>query len=81
MAAKTKQDYAKDYTKPQLREELKEKIKQSDKGGKSGQWSARKSQLLVKEYEAHGGGHKHSGKRTDSQKSLQQWTEEDLANC
>lgn len=77
MAAKTKQDYVKDYTKPQLREELKEKIKQNDKGGKSGQWSARKSQLLVKEYESHGGGYKHSGKRTDSQKSLQQWTEED----
>ncbi|MHB9148291.1 MAG: hypothetical protein ACYC2U_07990 [Candidatus Amoebophilus sp.] len=77
MATKTQKDYQKDYTKPHLREELKEQIKQGDKGGKPGQWSARKSQLLVKEYEAHGGGYKHSNELTSSQKNLQQWTEED----
>jgi hypothetical protein len=77
MATKTQKDYQKDYTKPQLREDLKEQIKQSDKGGKPGQWSARKSQLLVKEYEAHGGGYKHPDNLTNSQKNLQQWTEED----
>lgn len=63
------------YTKPELREKLKEKIKAGDKGGKPGQWSARKSQLLVHDYEAEGGGYK-SGKRTDSQKSLKKWGEE-----
>lgn len=30
------------YTDPQLREEVKEEIKEGDKGGKPGQWSARK---------------------------------------
>ena len=74
---KTSRDYQKDYTKPELREKLKEDIKESNKGGKRGQWSARKSQLLVKEYEKHGGGYKHSRQKTPSQKSLDQWTEED----
>lgn len=62
------------YTKPQLRERLKEQIKQSDKGGRPGQWSARKSQLLVQQYEAKGGGYK--GGRTEKQKDLQRWTKE-----
>lgn len=30
------------YTDPKLRDEVKEEIHQSDKGGKPGQWSARK---------------------------------------
>ncbi len=77
MATKTAKDYEKDYTRPQLRERLKEEIKQSDKGGKPGQWSARKSQLLVKEYEAQGGRYRNPGQLTSTQKSLQQWTEED----
>ncbi len=34
---------------------------QSDKGGKPGEWSARKSQLLVQEYEKQGGGNKQKG--------------------
>ncbi len=45
------------YTKPELREKIKQELMQSDKGGKKGQWSARKSQLLVKEYEKQGGGY------------------------
>lgn len=77
MTGKTKQDYAKDYTQPKLREELKEKIKEEGKGGRPGQWSARKSQLLVKEYEAQGGDYKHKGHKTKAQKELSQWTEED----
>lgn len=77
MATKTAKDYEKDYTRPQLRERLKEEIKQSDKSGKPGQWSARKPQLLVKEYEAHGGRYKNPGQLTSTQKSLQQWTTED----
>ena len=63
------------YTHPELREELKEEIKASDKGGRPGQWSARKSQLLTKEYEKQGGGYK--GEKTEAQKSLEKWTEEE----
>ena len=64
------------YTDPELREKLKEKIKEGDKGGKPGQWSARKSQLLAHEYEKEGGGYK-DDKKTDKQKDLEKWTDED----
>ncbi len=64
------------YTKPDLRERLKEEIKAGEKGGKAGQWSARKSQLLTHEYEKAGGGYKEDTK-TDAQKSLSEWTDED----
>ncbi|MGB3635304.1 MAG: DUF5872 domain-containing protein [Rubrobacteraceae bacterium] len=70
-----KKDYEEKYTHPEMREEIKEEIKQSDKGGDPGQWSARKSQLLTQEYEKRGGGYK--GEQDESQKSLQQWTEEE----
>ena len=73
--AKTKKDYEEKYTEPELRERLKEEIKQSDKGGKPGQWSARKSQLLAREYEKQGGGYK--GEKDESQKHLEKWTEEE----
>jgi hypothetical protein len=63
------------YTDSDLREKIKEEIKASDKGGKPGQWSARKSQLLTKEYEKRGGGYK--GDKDESQKNLEKWTEED----
>jgi hypothetical protein len=46
------------YTKPAMRKRLFEKIKAGTKGGKAGQWSARKAQLLAKEYKAKGGGYK-----------------------
>ena len=64
------------YTDPKLREEIKEKIKAGDRGGKPGQWSARKAQLLVQEYEKAGGGYTDE-ERDPSQKSLQDWTDED----
>jgi len=63
------------YTKPKLRERLKNKIMAGSKGGKPGQWSARKAQLLAKEYEAAGGGYKNG--KTKSQKSLSKWTKEE----
>lgn len=72
--SKTKKDYEEKYTDPELREGLKEEIKGSDRGGKPGQWSARKSQLLAHEYEKRGGGYK--GEKDDSQKHLEQWTGE-----
>lgn len=70
------QDYEAKYTKPDLRRKLKEEIMQSDKGGKPGQWSARKSQLLVKEYERQGGDYKQD-KKDKAAKSLERWTEND----
>ncbi|HEY0111299.1 MAG TPA: hypothetical protein VGB67_16790, partial [Fibrella sp.] len=64
------------YTDPALRERLKEEIKAGEKGGKEGQWSARKAQLLTHEYEKEGGGYKED-KKTESQKQLTEWTDQD----
>ena len=63
------------YTKPQMRERLKDKIMSSSKGGDSGEWSARKAQLLAAEYKKAGGGY--SGAKKDSQKSLSKWTKQE----
>ena len=46
------------YTKPSLRKRLFNEIKAGSKGGKPGQWSARKAQMLAKRYKAAGGGYK-----------------------
>jgi len=46
------------YTKPSMRKRLFNKIMAGTKGGKSGQWSARKAQMLAKQYKAAGGGYK-----------------------
>lgn len=46
------------YTKPTMRKNLFNKIKAGSKGGKPGQWSARKAQMLAKQYKAAGGGYK-----------------------
>lgn len=61
------------YTKPSLRERFKTEIQASDKGGRKGEWSARKSQLLTQAYEKHGGGYR--GGKSASQKNLESWTE------
>jgi hypothetical protein len=58
MPIKSKVNEAGVYTKPTLRKQLFQKIKAGDKGGSSGQWSARKAQILAKEYKAAGGGYK-----------------------
>jgi hypothetical protein len=58
MATKSKVNEAGNYTKPAMRKALFEKIKAGTKGGDAGQWSARKAQLLAKEYKAAGGGYK-----------------------
>jgi hypothetical protein len=50
-------------------------VKAGSKGGKSGQWSARKAQLATQQYKKAGGGYK--GKKTKAQKSLSKWTRED----
>jgi len=67
-------DYEDKYTKPDLRREIKDELMASDKGGREGQWSARKAQLLVQEYERRGGGYK--GDKDSDAKSLEQWTEQ-----
>ena len=54
------------YTKPTMRKRLFEKIKAGSRGGKPGQWSARKAQLLAKEYKSKGGGYKSKKKRPKS---------------
>ena len=46
------------YTKPSMRKRLFNRIKAGGKGGKPGQWSARKAQMLAKQYKAKGGGYK-----------------------
>jgi|TARA_R100001443_G_scaffold97163_1_gene104066 hypothetical protein len=46
------------YTKPTLRKRLFQQIKAGSKGGKAGQWSARKAQMLAKLYKAKGGGYR-----------------------
>jgi hypothetical protein len=46
------------YTKPGMRKSLFEKIKAGGKGGKPGQWSARKAQMLAKQYKEKGGGYR-----------------------
>jgi hypothetical protein len=58
MVQKSKVNEAGVYTKPTLRKQLFQKIKAGDKGGSSGQWSARKAQLLAREYKSAGGGYK-----------------------
>jgi hypothetical protein len=46
------------YTKPTMRKNLFNRIKSGTSGGRSGQWSARKAQMLAKQYKAKGGGYK-----------------------
>jgi len=57
--AKSKVNAAGNYTKPEMRKALFNKIKSSaTQGTKAGQWSARKAQLLAKQYKEKGGGYK-----------------------
>lgn len=49
-------------------------VKASDKGGKPGQWSARKAQLATQKYKSAGGGYK--GPKSSSN-SLAKWTKEE----
>jgi hypothetical protein len=62
------------YTKPSLREKIKNRILAGSRGGKPGQWSARKAQLVAMEYRKSGGGYR--GGKKKSQRSLDKWTKE-----
>ena len=63
MAAKKKKrgksrvNEAGNYTKPEMRKRQFNRIKAGTKGGKAGQWSARKAQMLAKAYKDAGGGY------------------------
>jgi hypothetical protein len=66
------------YTDPELRERLKAEITAGDRGGRPGQWSARKAQLLASEYKKAGGGYT-SDKAHESEdaRHLDQWSDEE----
>ena len=54
--SKSRVNEAGNYTKPTMRKRLFNQIKAGTKGGRAGQWSARKAQLLARMYKATGGG-------------------------
>ncbi len=56
--SKSKVNQAGNYTKPTMRKRMFQSIKSGTKGGKAGQWSARKAQLLARRYKASGGGYR-----------------------
>ena len=55
--AKSRVNEAGNYTKPGMRKQIFNRIKAGSKGGKPGQWSARKAQMMAKEYKSKGGGY------------------------
>jgi hypothetical protein len=61
-------------TNPKLWDRVKAKVTRGSKGGKPGQWSARKAQMAVQEYKAEGG--KYSGAKAKDN-HLVQWERED----
>ena len=58
MSEKSRVNEAGNYTNPGMRKRLFNSIKSGSSGGKPGQWSARKAQMLAKQYKAKGGGYK-----------------------
>ena len=56
--SKSKVNQAGNYTKPTMRKNLFNRITAGGKGGKPGQWSGRKAQMLAKQYKDRGGGYK-----------------------
>ena len=75
MATKHPKGWDEKYTDPDLRARLKDEVQADDKGGKPGQWSARKAQLLKAAYEREGGGY--LGEKDETQQHLSQWSQED----
>ena len=61
-------------TDPKLWDAVKKEVTEGDKGGKPGQWSARKAQMAVQEYKHEGGGYE--GEKTEDN-HLVQWERED----
>lgn len=63
------------YTKPALRNSIKRRIMAGGSGGRPGQWSARKAQMVAQAYRKAGGGYR-TGKPSRTQRSIQKWTKE-----
>lgn len=64
------------YTNPALRERIKDRVMAGSQGGRPGQWSARKAQLVAQRYRSAGGGYKKGRGKTKKQRSLSKWTKE-----
>ena len=60
-------------TKPALWKRIVSSVKSGSKGGRSGQWSARKAQIATARYKKAGGGYK--GKKSSSN-SLSKWSKQ-----
>tara|TARA_Y100001937_G_C7098180_1_gene321162 strand:- start:898 stop:1074 length:177 start_codon:yes stop_codon:yes gene_type:complete len=56
--AKSRVNEAGNYTKPAMRRRIFQRIKSGGKGGRPGQWSARKAQMLALQYKKAGGGYR-----------------------
>ena len=56
--SKSRVNEAGNYTKPTMRKRMFERIKAGGKGGRPGQWSARKAQMLASAYKKAGGGYR-----------------------
>jgi hypothetical protein len=63
------------YSNPKLRERIKNRIMAGGKGGRPGQWSARKAQMVAQAYKAEGGSYK--GGPSKGQSSLKRWTKQE----
>ena len=73
--SKSRVNEAGNYTKPGMRKRIFNRIKAGGKGGKPGQWSARKAQMLASAYKKLG---RIQGLMAlkKSQKSLKKWTKQ-----
>ena len=56
--SKSRVNEAGNYTKPGMRKRIFNRIKAGGKGGRPGQWSARKAQMLASAYKKAGGGYR-----------------------
>ncbi len=66
------------YTDPELRERIKAEVTAGDRGGRPGQWSARKAQLVAAEYKRQGGDYTtDKAHEPEAARHLDRWTQED----
>ena len=66
------------YTDPHLREQIKAEVLAGDKGGRPGQWSARKAQLVARLYKERGGDYtSDKAHEPEAARHLDRWTEEE----
>lgn len=64
------------YTNNALRERIKARVMAGSEGGRPGQWSARKAQLVALRYRKAGGGYKKGKRPSKKQRSLKKWGRE-----